>query len=340
MTEPVYAAPPAAPPVVGVRQLIGASFDLLLRVGEPMRRASFYIGAVVLGTVGPIALALWGMVVVGYPIDFLGDPTWAALGGWLAILGALALVGVVVATIESQAIVMALLGSHLAGRPVTVREAVQRSRHVFWFLVAATLAVNVPASLAQNVIGQDTQQALITGFVVGTAIQVPFVYAAAGIVLGGVRPLEALRRSVGIVRARTAAAVVLALLPAAFGLLVLIAFEAGADLALRSIDALGLGADSGPAGLAILTVLIVGLVFAVGTLLLTASGIIYAPQVVMFVGLTRATMGLDSVRPGGAHAIERHGDAHPRFRWLTRPLLLGMALGAVGLAGFLAAASS
>jgi hypothetical protein len=325
---------------VSVRQLIGSSFDLLLRVGEPMRRASFYVGALVLGTVGPVALALWGTVVVGHDLEFLSQATMLAVSGWLSLLAALAALGVIVASIESQALVMALLGSHLVDRPITVREAVQRSRLVFWSVVAATLVVSIPIGIVQNVIGQETQQQLIAGFVVGTALQAPFVYATAGIVLGGVGPIEALKRSIRIVRARKVAAVVLALLPAAFGLLVLIAFEAGVDVALRSIDALGLGSDSGPAGLAILTVLIVGLVFAAGTLLLTAAGIIYAPQVVMFVGLTHATMGLDAVRPGGDRAVEPPAPGTPRFRWLTRPLLLGMGLGAIGLAGFLASVSA
>ncbi len=344
-SEPVLGTGPAAgpqtvPAVVGVRQLIGTSFDLLLSVGEPMRRASFYIGVLVLGTVGPLALALWGMVVVGYPIDAVDEATWAPIGGWIALLGLIAFVGVVVASIESQAVVMALLGSHVMQRPITVREAVQRSRMVFWSVVGATLVVTIPISIIQNLIGQDTQQELVAGFVLGTALQAPFVYATAGIVLGGVGAVEALKRSVRIVRARKAAAIVLALLPAAFGLLILIAFEAGIDLAVRSMEALGLGTDSGPAGLAVLTVLIVGLAFAAGTLLLTASGIIYAPQVVMFVGLTHATMGLDHVRPGGDNAVEWIGPRRRRFRWLTRPMLLGVALGGIGLAALLATVSS
>jgi hypothetical protein len=80
--------------------------------------------------------------------------------------------------------------------------------------------------------------------------------------------------------------------------------------------------------------------FALGTLLFTATAIIYAPQVVMFVGLTRATMGLDRVRAGGDNDPDHHGPERQRFRWLTRPMLLGFALGALGLAGFLATIGS
>ena len=332
--------PPVAPPapVVGVPQLLGTSFDLLLRLGTPIRRASFYIGVVVLGTVGPIALAIWGLVVAGYDLGFVAESTWIELGEWLAVLGMVAFGGVIVASIESQAVVVALLGGHMAGRPISVREAIQRSRMVFWTVVAATLVVTIPTSLVQNLIGQETQQGLVAGFLLGIAIQTPFVYATAGIVLGGVGPVEALKRSVRIMRARKVAAIVLALMPTAFGLLTAISLQSGLDLAIRAIDALGLGPESGPVGVAVLTALIIGLVFAAGTLLLTAAGIIYAPQTVMFVGLTRATMGLDHVRPGGSRALEPPAPDHPRFRWLTRPMLLAMALAGVGLAGLLATA--
>jgi hypothetical protein len=134
---------------------------------------------------------------------------------------------------------------------------------------------------------------------------------------------------VRIARARKIAALILAILPSVYGLLILVAFSAGIDLAARAIEALGLGMDSGPAGVAVLTVLIVMVAFALGTLLFTATAIIYAPQVVMFVGLTRATMGLDRVRPGGDHDPDHHGPERQRFRWLTRPMLLGFALGAL-----------
>ena len=62
------------PPVVGTRQLISASFDLLLRSGDQMRRASFYVGLIVLGTAGPFALGLWGSLLTGYAFAGLGEP--------------------------------------------------------------------------------------------------------------------------------------------------------------------------------------------------------------------------------------------------------------------------
>ena len=64
-------------------------------------------------------------------------------------------------------------------------------------------------------------------------------------------------------------------------------------------DALGLGPSPGRPGWPSSTIGIVVGVFALGTLIYTALAISIAPQVVMFVGLTHATFGLDHVRPGG-----------------------------------------
>jgi hypothetical protein len=210
----------------------------------------------------------------------------------------------------------------------------------FWLLVVASLVVSIPTLIIQEVIGQETQVGLVAGLIVGTLIQAPFVYAQAGIVLGGVGPIEALKRSVRIVRARKVAAIVLAILPSVYWLLILLGFGAGVDLAIRALDALGLGADSGPAGVALVTILIVMVAFALGTLLFTVTAIIYAPQAVMFVGLTRATMGLDRVRPGGDHDVDRSAPGRPAFRWLTRPMVLGFAIGGIALAGYLATIST
>jgi hypothetical protein len=334
VTPPASAAQ-SPPPVVGVRQLLGASFDLLLRAGDPVRRASFYIGLLVLGTVGPLALAMWGLLVGGYRLELLFGRTLAPGEGWFLGLIVLMVAGIIVASIESIGVAIALLGAEVAGRPITVREAVQRSRMTFWWIVVATLIVSIPTTLIQDWIGQTSQVGLVLGLAVAILIQTPFVYMPAGIVLGGVGPIEALKRSVRIAAARKVAAVLLAVLPTVYGLLILVAFEAGVDLAIRTVEALGLGTDSGPAGIAIVTVLILMVVFALGTLLFTASAIIYAPQVVMFVGLTRATMGLDAVRPGGRRAVDRSGAANPPFRWLTRPMLLAFAFGGLALAGFL-----
>ena len=72
--------------------------------------------------------------------------------------------------------------------------------------------------------------------------------------------------------------------------------------------------------------------FAFGTLIFTVNAITVAPQVVMFLGLTHATVGLDRVRPGGPEDPDIRVPGRARFRWLTRSMLLGFTLGALGLA--------
>ena len=71
----------------------------------------------------------------------------------------------------------------------------------------------------------------------------------------------------------------------------------GLDLVIRVFDALGLRPDGGPLGFVLTSVGMVALVFATGTLLFTVYALTVAPQVVMFLGLTHATIGLDRVRP-------------------------------------------
>ena len=63
--EPAPGPEPAPVPAVeSTRRLLGASFDLLTQTSDDMRRASFYIGLIVLGTVGPLAVASFGLEVV------------------------------------------------------------------------------------------------------------------------------------------------------------------------------------------------------------------------------------------------------------------------------------
>jgi hypothetical protein len=55
----------------------------------------------------------------------------------------------------------------------------------------------------------------------------------------------------------------------------------------------------------------------------------------MFVGLTRATIGLDHVRPGGDRDPATVRPGRRRFRWLTIPMLIALAVGVMGLGVFL-----
>ena len=255
---PLVPAPLLIPPVESTRRLVGASFDLLAKASEEMRGASFYIGAIILGTVGPFALASWVLQVATLHRT-LGEGEAlmnGSAGTWYGLLAIPALFGGFAALVESRTMAAGILGGRLAGRPVTVREALARSRMVFWRAVVASIVAGVPLALAQGVVEAVlaaafnlTGEATLLGSIIVTALfGAPLAYLLAGVVLGDVDPFEALRRSFRVFRARKMAAVVVALLETAAGLLILFGLSAGLDIALRVLDALGLGPDSGPPG--------------------------------------------------------------------------------------------
>ncbi len=348
-SEPPPSAPPApgepprpAPPLESTRRLVGASFDLLSRASEEMRAASFYIGAIVLGTVGPIALASWLLEVgtLHRTVDEAAELMEGGAAVWYGLLAVPALIGGFVALVESRTMAAAILGGRLAGRPLTVREALGRSRMVFWRAVVASIVAGVPLALLQGAVeavladlfNVTDEVTVVVSIVLTALLGAPLAYMLAGVVLGDVDPFEALRRSFRVFRARKVAAVVVALVETTTGLLILLGLGAGLDVALRLLDALGLGAGSGPAGLILVTLGIAAATFALGTLVYTVTAIALAPQVVMFVGLTHATIGLDHVRPGGDRAPDRPRPGAPAFRMVGRGMLLAIVLGWLMLA--------
>lgn len=342
MTEAAAPAVPV-PAVESTRRLLGASFDLLTRTSDDMRRASFYIGLIVLGTVGPLALATFGREVVAIHKQASQMDVILSSGfrGWYGLLVALAAVGVWVAFVESQTMAAAILGGHRVGRPISVRAALARSRMSFWWILVGWFIIGIPVGAAQAVLdasleavlGPQTDLSILSTAVVAAVVGAPFAYVLCGIVLGDVHALDATFRSFRVYRVRKVSAALVAVFQSIAILLVLLGLGAGWDIAVRVFDSIGLGADSGPAGLLLVTIGIVAGVFAFGTLIYTALAIAVAPQVVMFVGLTRTTMGLDHVRPGGDRdpAVSRPGQR--RFRWLTVPMLLGFIGGAGILVG-------
>ncbi len=333
-TDDAVLLPPMPParviPLVGTRALLPAAFDLVTRSSEDMRRASFYIGAVTLGTIGPFALGLWAVAVAdraGFALPTFDEGP-ADLAGPIMLLGLIAIVGFIVAAIESRTLATAVLGGRMANKPITLRHAVARARARFWPAVGASIVVGIVLAVCQGVVdaivtpalGAASEATLITSTVVTATVGAPFAYVLCGVVLGDVGALESIRRSFMVARARWSAAAVIVTFEAIAALLILFGLSAGADLLLRAFGVLGIGPDSGPAGLAIATVGVVAAVFAVGTLLYTVTALTVAPQVVMFVGLTHATGGLDRV------------DGARTARFFSRPMLLGVVLAVVLLA--------
>ena len=213
-SPPMLKAPPT-------RRLIGACFDLLSRSTDEMRRASFYIGAVVSGTAGAYALAAWGgeVVSVHRTVAEMEAAMTGALGGWLGLLGLVALVGLLVANVESRAMAAAVLGGRAAGHPLSVRSALARSRATFWRVIIASIIAAIPLGLVQGVVLVVLAAAAPTASGLSLAVTVlvaalagaPFAYLLCGVVLGDVDPFEATKRSFRVFRARKAAAILVAL---------------------------------------------------------------------------------------------------------------------------------
>ena len=361
---PRPATPPPAPvadgsaiPLVPTRRLLTVAFDLLVRSGEDMRRASFYIGAIVLGTVGPLVL---GVLILGSEGLFApafdpfadGAATEEALGSaalgaaLLSLLTIVAFIGLMAAVIEGRNLGIMVLGGTMAGQPVTTRQALARSRAVFWPSVGAALLIGLPVGLAQAVASgvldalfvETAEVGVVVTTLVAALVGAPFAYTLAGVVLGDVGPIEAVRRSFRVFGARRLAAFVVVLFESIAFLLVVLGLSAGLDIVIRVFEVLGLGPDSGPAGFLLTALVIVAIVFASGTLLFTVYALTVAPQVVMFLSLTHATIGLDRVRPGGRDDPDRPRPSNGPFRWFTRPMLLGWIVAALGLAGIVAIA--
>jgi hypothetical protein len=347
LPEPAPAIPPPPPPAVqSTRRLIGASFDLLTQSTAEMRAASFYIGGVVLATIAPLALATFAIEVAAPTageVDFDAFFRSSAAAGWYSLTAIVAGLGLVVANVESQNLAVAILGARYADRPIDARAALARSRMSFWRAILAAIIVTVPVSIVTQIVdgvvvdisNGSNAWSFVVAIVVGVLIGAPLAYLLTGVVLGDVDPFEATRRSFRVFQARKWSAAIVALFEALATLIVLVGIGAGLEIVLGLFDAIGLDAGSGALGLAIIAAGIVVGTFALGTLIYTALAISVAPQVVMFVGLTRATIGLDHVRPHGDHdpAIRRTG--RRAFHWITIPLWIGLAIGLIGLVGVL-----
>ena len=348
---PVSALPAAGepPPLpiepVSTRNLLTAAFEHLTRSRVEMRRASFYIGSVVLGTVGPLALASWAIGVAAFerPAARMEALLAGEVGAVLAILGVIATLGLIVAAVESRTLAVAIVGGRVAGRPVSPRRALARSRRSFWRALVAAIIVAIPIGVAQNLVsavvdpmfGPALEASVATTTLVTAVAGAPFAYVLAGVVLGGVDPLESVRRSVRVFGARKLAAALVVTFETVAALLILLGATSGLDLAIRALDALGLGLGAGPGGLAVMTAGIVAAVFAFGTLIYTVIAITVAPQAVMFVGLTGATGGLDRVLGGPDDPEAAHGGgrgARPRFRTFPVPMLAAFVAGGLLLA--------
>jgi hypothetical protein len=356
--EPPSAPSPFASMSSGPRAVVARAFDALLHAGPELRRGSFYAGFVALGTVAPAVLLFMSLLALGLDGELedleslllaIGDAFSLAIG----ITTIVALLGLVVLSVESGAMASTLLGARLEGRPLDARAALLRSRMSFWRLVRAAVIVAIPLIVAQALlgellmlaVGEELAPQVPLDALAVIVIGVPFAYYIAGIVLGDVGARTAVVRSVRLFRARPRTALVVAVFAALAGLLPIVALGAGLDLVVRVYELLaGLIQEGGPsdeARTALVALITVAVVFAVGTLIFTVQALAVAPQVVAFLALTHATPGLRHVRPapreaepGSAPAVPARA---PRARWLTWPMAIGVIAAWLSLAAGLAA---
>jgi threonine dehydratase len=318
----------------GARQLVAAGLQLARASSRELRSASIFIGLLALAAFGP-ALA-FGLVVLERfdvpnrdPFDYLGDP---AFGTAVALLYALGIGGILLflaISYDAQIIAVSLLGGRATGRPLRLSEAVTRARQVFWRLLAGGLLIGVVSATVSTIVSfaaiglTDSAFAADAGATLLSAlVTAPFAYFATSVVLGDVGPLESLRRSIRLVRARPSLAAVVVLFTLLTSAIQVFALSSGLDVVVRISDVLHLSlTDVGP-GLLLSVVLLVAAVVAIGSLVFTVAAIVAAPQVEAFLGLTHFSGGLDRARSAGGPP--------PRFRWLTLKMAGAIVLLAVG----------
>jgi hypothetical protein len=330
------------------RAVVTFGLSLAYRTSGELQRASIYLGLLTLALLGPPVVFLVEFIAHFRLLDdgvfasyFAGGLPGPVIVQSLLLLYAVGLVGFLgwyPAAIDGQLIAVSLLAAKETDRSYSLRDATIRARQVFWRMIRGTLLRGLAGFLVNLVVGailgalfpSAGEASSVIVSVVGVLVLAPFGYLATGIILGDVGAVEALKRSVGLARARPRVAIVVALFTLITAAIQLFGLAAGLDLFGRVAEFVHLGLEGGAVALAMTILGILLLVTAFGSLTLTVGAIVSAPQVAAFLGLTFYSAGLDRARdvPAGA----------PRFRWVTRPMLacivicaLGSAYGIAGL---------
>lgn len=329
----VLPAPPAAPvapvwPRVG--PVLSGSFDLVTQARIPLRNASLYIGAL-----GVLTMGLSVLTLLTPGVDWTTDPP-TGLSDWAGLAWFISALLFVAVWVESEIIGVAILGGARAGRPLTLREALRRSRQVFWRVLPATFAVGIVGLIVSGLIqvvfdevfGDATDAAPVGATLLAGVITAPFIYVPVGIVLGDVGAVESIRRSIRLARARFRLAVVASVFSVTAQFILLLAASAGLELVATALRPFGPEletvdtADAGGFLLVAIGVLIA--IFAGWSLSFTVSALTSGPQVVAFLGLTGYSSGLD-----GARAAAPGEPRRPAPVWMTTPMLIGATLAAI-----------
>ena len=343
MTEPPPLEPAGPPPPVlrayelpTARRVVTFGLQLAYRSNGDLRRASLYIGVLTLALLGPPLVFLVEFIArfqfadVDAFTSLIEDPSGDAVGPFLALIlaGYVAIFGWLAVSIDGQLIAVALLASRATDQVLSLRQATIRARQVFWRMIRGSFLAGLVSSVVQLVVSAiivavigrtDTSGIFVT--VIAVILLAPLGYLATAVVIGDVGAIEALKRSIRLARARPRIAFVVALFTLVTAAIQTFALFAGLDLLVRVAAFLHLGV-SGDVLPMVLTLLgLLAFVMAFGSLNFTIAAIVAAPQVSAFLGLTYYAGGLDRARdlpPTG-----------PRFRWVTRPMVVAMVIVAI-----------
>lgn len=318
----------------GIRAMVGVSLDLLFRRDSGLRAPSFYVGFMLLVTLGPLAAMLGMQAALGNPLlDVEAPPT--PLDPWIALAALPAILGYLVASVESRTLATAVIGARMEGRPLDLPESVAIARRRFWRMFAAQFVITFLTLVVATITTIVVDVALLEvgpielidvgiSLIVGVAVVWPFVYVPAGLVLGEVGLAQAISRSIRLVRQRRSLAVVLALFASAPQILVGVGIGTGLDIVIRVAG----GPDavaSFPVPLVIPAAAILS--FAFGTLVFVAESVAASPAVHAFASLTYYTRGLEIGR-------EKPVDIRrPWAPWMTPGLALGAVIAVLSLVG-------
>jgi len=339
VAQSVEADPPPMPPPLRAyelptsRRVVIYGLQLAYRSSGELRRASLYIGLLTLALLGP-PLVFAVEFVAHFKTAFTDTSAFThflensqGAGAFLALLVAIyaALAGWVAVAVDGQLIGVALLAARATDRALSLREATIRARQVFWRMIRGGFIAGLVSALIQVVVSAvivaalgrtDTSGIVVT--VIGVILLAPLGYLATGIVIGDVGALEALKRSIRLARARPRIALVVALFTLVTAAVQTFALFSGLDLLTRVGVFLHLGVSGGVLPLVLTLLGLLAFVMAFGSLNFTIAAIVAAPQVAAFLGLTYYAGGLDRIREVPATA--------PRFRWVTRSMLVAIAI--------------
>lgn len=322
---------------LGIRALLRQSLDLLTRRDAGLREASFAIGFMLLVTVAPLVviagLALTSPTLTGGASGRgrLADDG-SAWFGWMLLALVPAIPGYVAAGVDARSLATAVVGGRVEGRALDLRESLSIARQRFWHMLGAQVLIGIVTGIVGWAVeitlalwvGPAGEIAFGVSLLVSWLVAIPFVYVAAGIVLGEVPMLDAIGRSWRLVRLRPGLGAVVAVFAVVGQLVVLFGLSAGLDIVIRLLDGMG-AAESFPPPLVV--PLAAALVFAGGTLVFLVEAIAAAPAVHAFAALTHYTRGLQD---GRDRPVTGTSLASP---WVTPGLALGGVVAFVAMIG-------